>query len=452
MVQNMSNLTDTHLSAHQRVFSQHRRKELAARRIAASIATQHDDKAFITEYESVFEFGEPTSLTNLPIDVMEKIIERLAKIESYFHGPTATARDLCNVSSMSREWRIVAKRSFQFIPLTSYRNTVSSRRRTRFADWSLLLKYPSDIKRSPLKRAALSRCLSSSGSKANLAVRILASLNINVPCRPSVYQCPDVLYAIVKERTQCYHIPNVYSTLSDAHYGKLGPEWRTMMTEKFHWTKLRCSLNWTVIKAYLFKEFGTLANFNHKADIARLNRDVNHDRRFKERLVFDEFHGSGFTIEDAEHEWTQASDHEDTEHLEKFKTVCEKEQSIVFTSKQLGKHVPGALSNFVLHADADKYVDNMRMHVPEVFVIPQLTMEAAKRKWIEASDHQDAKNLRMYETSAWRHCSDSTIVNCMCGQKCDLHCANRKCAVCCKAGTMPCIRHFMNGYLVDLPV
>lgn len=363
-------------------------KTLRNERRAKSIAEESMTKAFMDEYQGVpHEFEEPVSVTNLPMDLMKNIVGKLTRINSYFHGATAVARDLCMVASMSREWRIVAKHGFEIMAhrFDRYRHSI---------DWNHFIQYPSNFKRRKLRHLAFSCGLCTNGSKGTIAIRILNSLNIKVACRPSVQ--PIVLHTLAKERRM--RLLKINRTLTDAGKGKLGENWRVVM-KNFRWTCDSDALvNWSNVKMYLSKEFGTLEIFNQKADLEYLKYD--HERMIRERFI--EAAEMTHTIEEAKHFWMKMSHDRSIDDRTVFRSVMDKERTIksteeeqqIITQKFQSIHEKGIVEVKFL---ADTEVK--RLIVPEkVFVMP--TLEEATLRWNQSRKEGIELN-EMFRTSRY---------------------------------------------------
>lgn len=232
-----------------------RRRE--AERVAQASADKASAKAFVSDYVMTTHpaFGQPVSSCDLPTDVLELVAERLAMSTSPFRGATAIAGDLCRFAEVSREWRLAARHGFGVLADMLTHKLPGGR-----VDWAALADNPTGVSLQTLKLAAKGVNVACSGIKAEIAVRILRSLNVKSPERPSAPL--DVLYAVVMERSA--RLPDcVAKILVDAERGDLGAEWRNLALLS------RTIRNTARFVAVLRDRFDTFEKFKDGAQAAR---------------------------------------------------------------------------------------------------------------------------------------------------------------------------------------
>lgn len=132
-------------------------------------------------------------LTSLPTDILELVTTKLAaRLEpGGVIGPTAIARDLCNVAGTCRDLRAAACSGFR--ELARLVPTLPEG-----TDWRAVFADPMSLKAVDLRDAARALGLRVGGIKSDLAVRIAAHYGLKA--RAPACEHPDAIAAVTAEK------------------------------------------------------------------------------------------------------------------------------------------------------------------------------------------------------------------------------------------------------------
>ncbi len=183
--------------AAERALARERAPLLAAEKAAAIKAARRADVEALAAYAPAVVVSETGDCgLPLPTDTLEHVARLLGgSVEpTGVRGPGIVARDLCSMAATCRELRVAAR--VGFAALASGTDIHGG------TDWATLLRAPTSMSGVALRAAARERGVPVSGSKADLAMRLLRDLGVRT--RPSAHASPAALLAVANERrSQC---------------------------------------------------------------------------------------------------------------------------------------------------------------------------------------------------------------------------------------------------------
>jgi hypothetical protein len=186
------------------------KERMSVARSALALQKKEDAKSFMVEYNKEYEFQDPVSKMKIPTDILEIVMEKLATTHTLLRGPTAITRDLCNIALVSREFRLASQSGWRALAdMPGYTKLTVS------VDWVRVLTDPLSMQGPQLKEAAKALYIPVSGTKAEVALRILNELHVKTQVAPSARFSPNAIKFVFGERycRLCQDILSIRSTL-----------------------------------------------------------------------------------------------------------------------------------------------------------------------------------------------------------------------------------------------
>jgi hypothetical protein len=225
---------------------------------------QLDADKFIKEYKKPPAIADPTSLIDLPFDILTKVISKAIGERSMLHSGTVIARKLCHFTGVSREFRLAALGNLHKISDPSARTD----------GLQTFFESPMKLKAYEIQSVARLLELSTVGKKALLIHRIMKHLHVSAI--PSTPDHPSAIVTVIREK----HMP-------------LPREMRSMLSPIFRFLNSFCGMSqWSVLgagayvnKLKLFeREFGTYEAMQiHVDSVISIGQQELYDREEAQR-------------------------------------------------------------------------------------------------------------------------------------------------------------------------